>query len=81
MKRFGLAEETLVIQMDFNFVTTIRLAMEMDKNASVKILMQKVFDINHIIYQDLFKIDLPIFLKFPGIQRFYDFLERDYEEQ
>ena len=26
-------------------------------------------------------MDLPIFLRQPGVQRLYDFLERDYEEQ
>lgn len=81
LKRFGLAEETLIIQMDFNFCTTLRIAMEMNKNQSVKVLMEKVFEINNIKYQDLLKMDLPIFLRQPGIQRLYDFLERDYEEQ
>ena len=55
--------------------------MEMNKNQSVKVLMEKVFEINNIKYQDLLKMDLPIFLRQPGIQRLYDFLERDYEEQ
>jgi len=55
--------------------------MEMNKNQSVKLLMEKVFEINHIKYQDLLKMDLPIFLRQPGVQRLYDFLERDYEEQ
>ena len=43
--------------------------------------MEAVFEINHIKYQDLLKMDLPIFLRQPGVQRLYDFLERDYEEQ
>ena len=49
--------------MDFNFCTSIRIAMEMDRNQSVKVLMEKVFDINNIKYQDHFKIDLPIYLR------------------
>ena len=53
----------------------------MNKNQSVKLLIEKVFEINHIKYQDLLKMDLPIFLRQPWVQRLYDFLERDYEEQ
>ena len=54
--------------------------MELNANQTVKILMEKVFEINHRSYQQLIMMDLPTYLKYPRIERLYDFLERDYEE-
>jgi hypothetical protein len=72
-----VADENLIIQADFNFCTTVRIAMELNCNQSVKVILEKVFDLNNIKYQELLMLDLPIFLKMPRIERLYDFLERD----
>lgn len=72
-----MADENLIIQADFNFCTTVRIAMELNCNQSVKVILEKVFDLNNIKYQELLMLDLPIFLKMPRIERLYDFLERD----
>jgi hypothetical protein len=66
--------------MDFNFTTTLRIAMELNSNQTVKILLEKIFSINHRAYQELLMIDMPRFLNYPRIERLYPFLERDYEE-
>lgn len=70
----------MIIQADFNFCTTVRIAMELNCNQSVKVILEKVFDLNNIKYQELLMLDLPIYLKMPRIERLYDFLERDNEE-
>jgi hypothetical protein len=54
--------------------------MELNSNQSVKILLEKIFKLNDIKYQELLMIDLTRFLQMPRIERLYDFLERDYEE-
>ena len=54
--------------------------MALNANQTVKILMERVFDINDRVYQELIMIDLPTFLTYPRIERLYPFLERDYEE-
>jgi len=54
--------------------------MALNSNQTVKILLEKIFDINHRSYQELLMIDLPAFLNYPRIERLYPFLERDYEE-
>lgn len=78
--KLGLAEKNLIIQTDFNFCTSLRIAMELNANQTIKILLEKIFDINDKVYQELLMIDLPAYLTYPRIERFYDFLERDYEE-
>jgi hypothetical protein len=78
--QLDLAEKNLIIQVDFNFTTTLRIAMALNANQTVKILMEKVFDINDRVYQQLLMIDLPTYLNYPRIERLYPFLERDYEE-
>ena len=75
-----LADENLLIQADFNFCTTIRIAMELNCNQSVKVILEKVFELNDIKYQELIMLDLPVMLRMPRIERLYDFLERDNEE-
>ena len=45
-KKIGLCEDNLIIQPDFNFVTTLRLAMELGANQSLKMLLKKVFEMN-----------------------------------
>lgn len=75
-----LADENLIIQADFNFCTTVRIAMELNCNQSVKVILEKVFELNNIKYQELLMLDLSIMLKMPRIERLYDFLERDNEE-
>jgi hypothetical protein len=44
------------------------------------VILQKIFDINSIDYQDIFMFELPVQLKMPRIDRLYDFLHRDYAE-
>lgn len=78
--QLGLAEKNLIIQTDFNFCTSLRIAMALNSNQTVKLLMEKIFDINDRAYQELIMIDLPTFLEYPRIERLYPFLERDYEE-
>jgi hypothetical protein len=54
--------------------------MALNANQTVKLLIEKIFDINDRVYQELLMIDLPTFLQYPRIERLYPFLERDYEE-
>jgi hypothetical protein len=68
------------VQTDFNFVSSLRLAMELNSNQSVKIILQKVFEINSKAYQEMMMLDLPKMLQQTKIERIYPFLERDYEE-
>ena len=68
------------MQTDFNFVSSLRLAMELNSNQSVKIILQKVFEINSKAYQEMMMLDLPKMLQQTKIERIYPFLERDYEE-
>jgi len=75
-----IADENLIISADFNFCTTVRIAMEQNCNQSVKVILEKVFELNNIKYQELLMMDLPRFLQLPRIERLYDFLERDNEE-
>lgn len=75
-----IADENLIISADFNFCTTVRIAMELNCNQSVKVILEKVFELNNIKYQELLMMDLPRFLQLPRIERLYDFLERDNEE-
>lgn len=75
-----LCEKNLLIQLDFNFCSTIRIAGELNENQSVKVLLKKIFEINSIDYQDIFMLELPVMLKMPRIDRIYDFLHRDYAE-
>lgn len=46
--------------MDFNFVSTLRYAYELKENQSVKVILDRIFDINSIDYQDIFMMELPI---------------------
>lgn len=78
--KVGLCEENLIVQIDFNFVSSLRLAMELNSNQSVKILLKKVFELNSKPYQEMMMLDLPKMLQQPKIERIYPFLERDYEE-
>jgi len=75
-----LCESNLLIQLDFNFCSTLRLAAELNSNQSVKILLLKLFDMNEIAYQDILMMELPRMLQLPRIERLYDFLERDFNE-
>jgi len=40
-------------------VSTLRLAMELNSNQSVKIIINKVFEINDKKYGDMMMLDLP----------------------
>lgn len=75
-----LCEENLMVQIDFNFVSSLRLAMELNSSQSVKLMLNNVFKINSVEYQEMMMLDFPKFLQFPNIKRIYPFLERDYEE-
>ena len=76
----GLAEENKVISADFTFCTTLRLGMEMNKNESIKLLLNHIFKLNRMSYNDLILLDLPMFLTYPRIERIYPFLGRNYDE-
>ena len=60
--KVGLCEDNLVVQIDFNFVSSLRLAMELNSNQSVKILLKKVFELNSKKYQEMMMLDLPKFI-------------------
>lgn len=77
----NLAEENLLIQVDFNFCTSLKIGMKLNSNQSVKVLLEKIWELNDSKYQELLMLDLPVYLSQPKIERFYDFLERDADEQ
>jgi len=79
-KKIGLCEDNLIIQPDFNFVTTLRLGVELQANQSVKLILKKIFDENKRVYQEAIMLDLPIVLDFELIERIFPFLERDHDE-
>lgn len=70
----------MIIQPDFNFVTTLRLAAELGANQSVKLLLNEVFKQNKRVYQECMMLDLPKLLDDELVERIYPFLERDHEE-
>ena len=78
--QLNLCEENLLIQCDFNYCTSLRIAMELNSNQSVKILLEEIFKQNDIKYQELLMVDLARFMQLPRLERLYDFLERDYDE-
>jgi len=57
-----LCEENLMVQIDFNFVSSLRLAMELNSNQAVKLMLNNVFEINSIEYQEMMMLDFPKFL-------------------
>lgn len=79
-RKIGLCEDNLMIQPDFNFVTTIRLAMELGANSSVKLLLKEIFAINSKSYQEVLMLDLPKLLEKDYVERLYPFLERSHDE-
>ena len=70
----------MIVQLDFNFISTLRLAIELNQNQSVKMLLKKIFEINSKDYKEIFMIELPIFLKQNLISRIFPFFERDHIE-
>ena len=79
-KKIGMCEDNLIIQPDFNFVTTLRLAIELGANQTVKLLLKEIFRKNTREYQECIMLDLPKLLDCELIERIYPFLERDHEE-
>lgn len=79
-KKIGLCEDNLIIQPDFNFVTTLRLAAELGANQSVKLLLKEVFKKNKRTYQEAMMLDLPNILEHELIERIFPFLDRDHDE-
>lgn len=79
-RSIGLCEYNMIIQPDFNFVTTLRLAVELGANQSVKLLLKEIFKQNRRIYQEPIMLDLPKLLDAELIERIYPFLERDHDE-
>lgn len=69
-----------MIQPDFNFVTTLRLAVELGANQSVKLLLKEIFNKNQKVYQEPLMLDLPKLLDKDLLERIYPFLERDHDE-
>ena len=79
-RHVGCSGDNLMINLDFNLVTTLRYAMDIDNNQTVKLLLQKVFEINSHHYKDIIMLDLPVMLQQKRIGRLFDFFERDYDE-
>ena len=69
-----------MIQPDFNFVTTLRLAVELGANQSVKLLLKEIFKQNNKSYTECLMLDLPKLLDKELLERIYPFLERDHDE-
>lgn len=80
-EKMDLCEKNLLIQLDFNFCSSLRIAAELNSNQSVKQLLSRIFEINDIKYQEIFMLELPRLLQLPRIERLYGFLTRDYEER
>jgi len=76
----GLCEQNAIIQVDFNFVTTLRLAMTLSSNQTVKLLLKYIFETNTAEYQENMMLDLPTYLDQPIITRIYEFFQRDHDE-
>ena len=45
-----ICEKNLLIQVDFNFCSSLRIAAELNANQSVKMLLAKIFEINDVAY-------------------------------
>lgn len=67
----------MIVQIDFNFTSTFRVALELNCNESIRLLLNKVFEINSKAYQEILMLDLNHFLKFSLPERIYPFFERD----
>jgi hypothetical protein len=48
----------MIVQIDFNFISTFRLALELNCNESIRLLLDKVFEINTKAYQEIIMLDL-----------------------
>ena len=79
-KDIGLCEDNLLIQPDFNFVTTLRLALELGANQTIKLILNKVFKMGKKEYQEPLMLDLPKLLEKDLIERMFPFMERDHEQ-
>ena len=55
--------------------------MEISSNQTVKLLLNKIFELNTADYQEVMMLDLPSYLNQPIIKRIYRFFERDHEEK
>ena len=44
-------------------------------------LLQKIFELNDVKYQEIFMLEIPKLLQMPRIERLYDFLTRDADEK
>jgi hypothetical protein len=80
-EEMGLCEKNLLVQLDFNFCSSIRMAAEINSNQSVKMLLSKIFELNDVKYQEIFMLEIPKLLQMPRIERLYDFLTRDADEK
>ena len=67
--------------MDFNFTSSLRIAAELNSNQAVKQILQKIFDLNDIKYQEIFMMEIPRLIQLPRIERLFPFLTRDYSEK
>lgn len=76
-----LCDLNLLIQMDFNFCSSLRIAAELNSNQAVKQILAKIFELNDVKYQDIFMMEIPRLLQLPRIERLYDFLTRNYYEK
>lgn len=69
-----------MIQADFNFVSTLRLAQELGANQSLKMLLHYLFNINKREYVEVLMLDLPKLIDDDLVTRIYPFFERDHDE-
>lgn len=76
-----LCEYNLLIQLDFNFTSSLRIAAELNSNQAVKQILVKIFEQNDVAYKDFFMMEFPRLLQLPRIERLYEFLTRDYSEK
>lgn len=58
-EQMELCEKNLLIQLDFNFCSSLRIAAELNSNQAVKQLLTKIFELNDIKYQEIFMLEIP----------------------
>lgn len=58
-QQMELCEKNLLIQLDFNFCSSLRIAAELNSNQAVKQLLAKIFELNDVKYQEIFMLELP----------------------
>jgi len=63
--------------MSFNFVSNLRLAIKLNSNQTVKILLRKIFEIKSDRYKELLMLEFPKLLKSPKLNWMVPFIGRE----